>query len=108
MQIDATKTEGKWTVMAVSGRIDGHTAPEFEAACKAQLDKGTVWLAVDLAGVQYMSSAGLRVLLATLKSAKGKSGGMALVSPQENVREVLEISGFSSIFSIVADVQKLS
>jgi anti-anti-sigma factor len=108
MQVDITPTPGRWVVLAPQGRVDGHTAPDFEAVCQAQVAQGAHWLAMDLAGVPYMSSAGLRVLLATLKSVKAHAGGVSLVRPQTGVREVLEISGFLNIFSLVNDVTELA
>lgn len=108
MQVDITPTAGKWLVVTPQGRIDGHTAPDFETACQAQVARGAHWLAMDLAAVPYMSSAGLRVLLATLKAVKAHAGGMALVRPQAGVREVLEISGFLNIFTVVGDVTELA
>lgn len=108
MQVDVTPTPGKWIVVAPQGRVDGHTAPDFETACQTQVARGAHWLALDLGGVPYMSSAGLRVLLATLKAVKAQGGGLALVRPQAGVREVLEISGFLNIFTVVSDISDLA
>lgn len=108
MDIKTTKTETNWTVLSPTGRIDANTSPEFETFCRGQLDAGINHLAVDLSNVQYMSSAGLRVLLSVLKEISKRGGKMALVAPQENVREVLEISGFAKIFTIIAKVEELT
>jgi anti-anti-sigma factor len=96
-------TRGKWTVISVTGRVDGHTARELDATFQQQLDKGSVWLDVDMQGIQYLSSAGLRVLLANLKEVRARAGDMRLRAPRENVKEVLDISGFSDLFTIVTD-----
>lgn len=101
MEMNATQTASGWTLMTVTGRIDAHTSPEFETACRSAVGPSGTKFAVDLQGVQYMSSAGLRGLLAMLKELSKRQGKMALIKPQENVREVLEISGFSKIFTIV-------
>ncbi len=101
------KTEGKWTIVEPQGRIDGHTAPEFESGIDSELAKGTKMLAVDLSNVDYMSSAGLRVLLATYKKLKADAGDMALINPKDNVAEVLEISGFSEIFNVIKEKGEL-
>lgn len=108
MQVDVTPTPGKWIVVAPQGRVDGHTAPDFETACQTQVARGAHWLALDLGGVPYMSSAGLRVLLATLKAVKAQGGGLSLVRPQPGVREVLEISGFLNIFTVVGSISDLA
>lgn len=102
-----TQTIGKWTVLTVTGRIDAHTAPALDEACRGLLEKGAVWLALDLAAVPYMSSAGLRVLLATLKTATARSGGVTVVGPHDIVREVLDVSGFLTLFPVVAKREDL-
>ena len=101
------KNQGQWTILSVNGRVDAHTSGEFEAACRKQLDQGVKMLAISLEEVPYMSSAGLRVLLATLKLANKDAGRLVLINPQQNVKEVLEISGFSSLFHIVGSQAEL-
>ena len=64
-------------------------------------------LAIDLSGVEYMSSAGLRVLLVTYKALKAADGEIVLINPRENVSEVLELSGFTGIFKIVGNIGEL-
>ncbi len=100
MEISTEKLDNGWTAIMVSGRVDAHTSPELDAYCRARLDEGVTALALDISGVQYMSSAGLRVLLSVLKEMGNRNGKLVLVKPQENVKEILEISGFSKIFTI--------
>jgi len=90
----------QWKVLAAQGRMDALTGAETERACLEAI-KSHARVALDLRAVVYMSSAGLRVLLASLKSATSRNGVFALVGPQDAVREVLEMSGFSRIFQIV-------
>ena len=97
MQID-TRKQGDWLVYAISGRIDGMTAPQLEASLRGTIDAGESCIAADLSGVQYLSSAGLRVFLAALRQLGG--GRFRLLSPTEAVREVLDISGFANIMAI--------
>ena len=97
MRIDTRKQAG-WLVCAISGRIDGTTAPQLEASLRGTIDAGETRIAADLSGVQYLSSAGLRVFLATLRRLGG--GEFRLLSPTEAVREVLDISGFGNIMAI--------
>jgi anti-sigma B factor antagonist len=99
------RTEGKWNILSVTGRVDSHTAPELDAAFQGQLAKGVAWLELDMQGIPYLSSAGLRVLLVVLKEARAKAGDMRLRSPQPNVKEVLDLSGFSDLFTIVGGDQ---
>ena len=101
------KQWGKWIVVAVGGRIDALTSPQLDAAFKTGAGADALWWAVDLSDAEYISSAGLRVLLAALKAAKAKHGGLALVHPRGNVQEVLEVAGFTRIMPTVARVEDL-
>jgi len=107
MSIQELPTRNNWKVLAASGRLDALTGPEMERACHAAIDT-LPKLALDLREVNYMSSAGLRVLLSSLKYAAARNGAFALVAPQETVREVLEMSGFSKILLIVDDTSSLA
>ncbi len=100
MTVVERATTSGWTVLVASGRIDAHTAPEFERALHERV-RPAARFAVDLAGVDYMSSAGLRALLSTLKLLRQAGGELALVTPQPNVHEVLEIAGFASLLPIL-------
>jgi anti-anti-sigma factor len=100
MQIQ-DRTEGQWTILSVTGRVDSHTAPELDAAFRRQLAKHALRLVLDMSEIQYMSSAGLRVLLAVLKEVRSESGDLQLRSPKGNVKEVLDLSGFSDLFTVV-------
>ena len=92
-----TTTDGTRLTIAVSGRIDTVTAPEVEAALKFG---DATCVVIDLANVPYMSSAGLRLLLAAHKTMVGKGGELQIANVQEDVREVLDITGFSDILTI--------
>lgn len=94
------RQEGKWRILEVAGRVDSLTATQLDTAFKQLIDDGSSWLKLDLSGVEYLSSAGLRVLLATLKAVRTLAGDLQLYSPRDNVRSVLEISGFSDLFTI--------
>jgi anti-anti-sigma factor len=108
MQVEVTQIAGKWTVLAPLGRVDGHTVDDFEAAVRKELAGGARWLAFDLAGVPYLNSAGLRVLLIALKAVRPEGGGAVLARPQPQVLEILEISGFLTLFRVVDDPAGLS
>ena len=94
-------TEGDWTVLGITGRVDSHTAPELDAAFRKILDQGAVRLILDMSDIQYLSSAGLRVLLATLKQVRSSSGDLQLRSPKGDVKAVLVLSGFSDLFTVI-------
>ena len=93
-----TTTDGTRLTIAVSGRIDTVTAPEVEAALKFG---DATCVVIDLANVPYMSSAGLRLLLAAHKTMAGKGGELHIANVQPDVREVLDITGFSDILNLV-------
>jgi anti-sigma B factor antagonist len=87
-------------VVKIEGRIDANNAPAMEAAINAPLDKGAKKIVVDLSGVEYMSSAGLRVLLASLKKVRSSGGEMRLAGMQPFVKEVFDMTGFSRLFTV--------
>lgn len=107
MSAPAGSPESAWMILEVSGRIDALTGAETERRCHEAV-RVHPRVALDLRTVTYMSSAGLRVLLSSLKLAAAHKGSFALVGPREAVREVLEMSGFSRIFQIVDDPAHLA
>jgi anti-anti-sigma factor len=88
------------TAVSIKGRLDSVTAPEMETHCRALIEKGETRILIDLDGLEYISSAGLRVLLVIAKSVKAKSGTLVLCRLAPIVREVMEISGFDKIFEM--------
>lgn len=97
MTIHTEKRDSAAT-LHISGRLDTTTAPELERAV-ATLPGDTKELILDMAGVTYISSAGLRVLLGAQKKMN-KLGSMKLTGVCEAVMEVLEITGFADILTI--------
>ena len=90
-------------VVATSGRLDAAGAPALEAQCKTLIQEGAKRLLLDMAQVEYISSAGLRSLLVLAKAMKASGGTMVLCNLTAAVREVMEISGFDNILSLAAD-----
>ena len=91
------KKDNNTLTAAVNGRIDTATAPEFEAGVAPFLD-GVTELVLDFKGVNYVSSAGLRVLLSLQKKMMAK-GDMKLVNVNEPVSDVFEVTGFDEILT---------
>ncbi len=85
-------------VVNVQGRLDTSTAPELQEFIGSSIE-GVTELILDFSGLEYISSAGLRVLLATEKEMKSK-GRMVVRNLSEEVAEVFEITGFSDILTI--------
>ena len=94
----AKKQNGNALEIALEGRLDTMTAPELEAELKGSLDAANS-LTLDFAKLDYISSAGLRVLLAAHKTMSGK-GGMKVKNVNEVVREVFDVTGFADILTI--------
>ena len=93
MEINTT-LEGTKLTLAPVGRVDTITAPELEVAVKTD---GIEELVFDLAKIDYISSAGLRVLLSSQKRMAGKK--MLIANACPSVKEVFDITGFSDIFT---------
>ena len=92
------KTEGSTLIIALEGRLDTMTAPELEAELKASMDSADK-LVLDFTALDYISSAGLRVLLSAHKAMSAK-GGMKVIHVNEIVREVFDVTGFCDILTI--------
>ena len=97
MTINKTQEGSKLTV-ALEGRLDTTTAPELEADLKASLN-GVTELTMDLEKLDYISSAGLRVLLWAQKTMN-QNGSMVVKNVSEVVNEVFEVTGFADILTI--------
>ncbi|GAB4427241.1 MAG: STAS domain-containing protein [Anaerolineae bacterium] len=84
----------------VIGRVDSTNATELGNAMDKAVDDGKSNLVLDLSGVEYMSSAGLREMVRILKRVKRVGGDLRIANPSERVREVLELAGLDSVFEI--------
>lgn len=96
-------------LMQVAGRIDHKTAKAFEEALLPQLDSctgETKKVLLDLGGVHYMSSAGLRVLMLAAKQCRQQEGEIVLATLQPLLREVFNISRFNTVFQIFDSIQE--
>ena len=89
---------GNEIVLKVTGRLDTTTAPSLETAA-AEAVAACEHLVLDFAGLEYISSAGLRVILKAQKAMAAK-GGMKLLHVNETIMEIFEITGFSDILTI--------
>ncbi len=99
MQV-STRTQGDVTIVAIAGSLDSTTSPAAQQALDAIVKGGAKKLAVDFSTLDYVSSAGLRVLLGTAKQVKAAGGALRMFGLNQSVREVFEISGFASILPV--------
>ena len=97
MTIQRTVNEKKLAI-ALEGRLDTMTAPELEAALDGALE-GVEELTFDFEKLDYISSAGLRVLLSTQKTMN-RQGVMKVLHANEMIREIFDVTGFSDILTI--------
>ena len=97
LNITKNTNESELTV-ALTGRLDTTTAPELEKELKAALD-GVTTLIIDMTALDYISSAGLRVLLSAQK-IMNKQGKMKVAHVNETIMEIFEVTGFSDILAI--------
>ena len=97
LNIKKSTNENGLTVV-LTGRLDTTTAPELEKELKASLD-GVTTLVIDMTALEYISSAGLRVLLSAQKTMN-KQGEMKVVHVGERIMEIFEVTGFSDILTI--------
>ncbi len=97
LYIENNVTETELTV-TLTGRLDTTTAPELEKELKASLD-GVTTLTLDMEKLEYISSAGLRVLLSAQK-IMNKQGDMKIRNVNETILEIFEVTGFSDILTI--------
>ena len=99
MEIIETKQDDI-RIFKLNGRLDSNTSPELEEKIFEAIEKGSTQMVVDFEDLDYISSAGLRVILKTTKTLKRSEGKIILCSMQDYVREVFEIAGFDTFLPI--------
>jgi anti-sigma B factor antagonist len=95
--------QGEIRIVALSGRLDNETSADLELAVQDLLTAGDRQFLFDLAGVGYVSSAGLRTLESLLKQVTGRRGDLRLCGLTDAVRQVFEVAGFLKSFAILSD-----
>jgi anti-sigma B factor antagonist len=103
MEIQDRQVNGV-TVLSLTGSIDAMSAPKITEYIHELVAKGNINLVADFSGVDYTSSAGLRVLLGAIKETRAQSGDMRLTGVQPDVLKVLNLSGFTNILKLFDDL----
>ncbi len=103
MQIE-TRELKHVSVVKVTGRVDSNTAPDVEKNLQDLIDADRNQIVMDLQETEYMSSAGLRVLVSALKAAKKSGGDLKLAQLSSRVKEVLDLAGLTPVFNVYNDV----
>jgi len=101
----STRKEGNAVIVSLNGRMDAVSSPEFEKEMGNLMGQGENTFVVEFSELDYISSAGLRSILATAKKLKERKGHFLLSSFKDVVKEVFEISGFSTILPIFQSVE---
>ena len=105
LQVTETNQSGAM-VLQLKGRLDSNTSGEFETKLLGLIRGGQTRLVLDLGQLDYISSAGLRVLIKSMKELKSKSGLMHLCAMQDYIKEVFDLSGFASFLPIHATLEE--
>lgn len=92
--------EGEALILSPVGRIDSSTAAQFQEITLGKISEGHGRLVIDFSNVDYISSAGLRVILMAAKRCKAANGGFAMCNLAAHIKEVFEISGFLKILTL--------
>ncbi len=98
-----TREDSGATVVELGGALDTGTAPDAGKKLDELIEGGATKVVVDMTHVDYVSSAGLRVLLASAKRLRKAGGNLAVCGLNETVQEVFDMSGFSSILKVFAN-----
>ena len=103
--MEVIKKDGEKTIACFKGRLDALSAPEFEKALLELIDNGEHTIILDFSELDYISSAGLRSILVVAKRMEVEKGELSVATLKEEVKQVFDLSGFSSfvpIFDTVA------
>lgn len=104
MEINDNKDENI-QIIELSGRLDSKTSPEFYRKISKGMDKGSISFVIDFRCLEYISSAGLRVINQAHKTLKSTNGKLMLCNMVNYIKELFEITGFDTLIPIVPDRQ---
>jgi anti-anti-sigma factor len=93
-------------IVRVAGALDTNTSGQLESTLTQHLDRGALRIILELTEMDYVSSVGLRVFLASLKRLRASEGRLVLSGLNEEVREIFEMAGFSSLFEISSSLNE--
>ena len=98
--------KGSFLVLDISGRLDTSNYRNLEDILLALIDRGEKEIVINCSDMNYISSSGLRVLLMALKKITAAGGKCYLCNLQENIREIFDIAGFTSVFKIFNSLEE--
>ncbi len=103
MHVRETETN-RATILSVEGRLDSMTSQSFEQQLMGKIDAGNSKIILDFGSLDYISSAGLRVLLMGAKRLQSEGGTFVVCGLKEHIHEVFEISGFLTILTVLDNI----
>lgn len=103
MNVKTQEEKGYW-IVKLEGRLDISNSSQFEQECMQWIEQGQRRFILDLGGLEYISSAGLRSILAATKKLKAQNGSLSLCSLTGLVEEVVTVSGFDNILRVFPDL----
>jgi len=98
-----TQVYPRVTVVSVQGRVDSSTAGDLEAALQKLIEQGKSNFVLDLSGVEFLSSSGLRVLVTTLKAVRKTGGDLRLAQPSQRAADAINLAGLDVLFQSYGD-----
>ena len=102
------KKHGEKSIACIKGRLDASSAPVFEKELLGLVDTGEHSIILDFSGLDYISSAGLRSILIVAKRIRSENGELSVAVLNEEVKQVFDVSGFSSILPVYDTVAAAS
>ncbi|OGO13914.1 MAG: hypothetical protein A2Y93_13860 [Chloroflexi bacterium RBG_13_68_17] len=93
-----TQEYKRLTVVTVTGRVDSATSGDFESALHGLIEKGRFNLVLDMAGVEFLSSSGLRVMVSVLKTVRQAGGELCTAQPAAQASDAIAIAGLDALF----------
>ncbi|MBI5871076.1 MAG: STAS domain-containing protein [Actinobacteria bacterium] len=100
LNIESERTDDGIAIITVDGELDLYTAPHLKENLLAALEDDVTKIAIDMTGVHFIDSSALGVLIGGVKRLKPKDGRMVLVSTDENVNWIFQITGLNAVFDI--------
>ena len=95
-----------WSVLSDEGQVDSKTVGQFQEALD-QISQSSIYLAIDLAKVSFMSSAGLRLLLVMHNKASSQGTSLSFVGINEDIQDVMRVTGFLQHFTLISSIEDL-
>lgn len=100
LSMQSERTEDGIAIITVAGELDLYTAPRLKEQLLSIIEEGVLKIAVDMTGIHFIDSSALGVLIGGVKRLKPKGGSLVLVSVDENVNWIFQITGLNSVFDL--------